>query len=222
MQMAWEGLFSPNGQEVLAVGWGLSGYRLRDNGMRTAGTAVNVEGGPRYLHGAAYDATGDFLYTGNDQGVVEKWDMSKKAVVQRYEGHTGACKRIVVSADGKRLITASPRDPLLRIWDEESGKQLGVLEGHESGVGSLALMPDGKHLISGSCWRSLTGPMDGASPEHCIRIWNIEARKQVARLDGHAALVTDLAISPDGKTLVSTSLDKVIHLWDLSALELED
>lgn len=39
----------------------------------------------------------------------------------------------------------------------------------------------------------------------------------VRRLDGHTNAVTRLAATPDGRTLVSTSLDRTVRLWDVDS-----
>jgi WD40 repeat protein len=41
--------------------------------------------------------------------------------------------------------------------------------------------------------------------------------KPVARLDGHTNIVSRLAATPDGKTLVSASYDHTIRVWDIPA-----
>lgn len=45
----------------------------------------------------------------------------------------------------------------------------------------------------------------------------IQNWQRVATLTGHSDWVSDLAISPDGQTLIAASFDKTIQLWDLSA-----
>jgi WD40 repeat protein len=58
---------------------------------------------------------------------------------------------LVVSPDGKTLVTADRGSGLLRLWEVASGKARGVLEGHEGSVVSLAFSADWRRLASGSC-----------------------------------------------------------------------
>jgi WD40 repeat protein len=56
-----------------------------------------------------------------------------------------------------------------------------------------------------------------------ILLWELpekpggDAPKPVARLDGHTNVISRLAATPDGKTLVSASYDHAIRYWDIPA-----
>jgi WD40 repeat protein len=77
-------------------------------------------------------------------------------------GHEEAIKSVVFSPDGKRLASGS-LDSTVRVWDVETGKQLGLpLQGHTGGVCSVAFSPDGKWIVSGSS-------------DCTIRIWDVSA-----------------------------------------------
>ncbi len=45
----------------------------------------------------------------------------------------------------------------------------------------------------------------------CCRIWDVETGKEKAKLEGHTNWVQSVAISTDGKTIVSGSVDKTIR-----------
>jgi WD40 repeat protein len=46
-------------------------------------------------------------------------------------------------------------------------------------------------------------------------VWDAEAGKELGRFDGHSGTVYALAISDDGKRLLSASLDGTARLWDM-------
>jgi WD40 repeat protein len=48
-----------------------------------------------------------------------------------------------------------------------------------------------------------------------VTLWNPETGEMTARIKGHSLGIRSLAISPDGLTLVTGSVDKTIKFWDL-------
>jgi serine/threonine protein kinase len=76
-------------------------------------------------------------------------------------GHVYGISSLLVSADGKRLISGS-YDATIKVWDLETGKDTLTLRGHTKGVATLALGKDGKRLISGS-------------EDQTIKVWDLDA-----------------------------------------------
>ncbi|KAJ6450552.1 hypothetical protein C8R47DRAFT_1181444 [Mycena vitilis] len=135
--------------------------------------------------------------------LLEHWP----ATVAVLEGHTSVVLSVAFSSDGKHIVSGAD-DRSVRIWDAESGEQLGgPLEGHTDCVRSVAFSPDGKHIVSGSHDRS-------------VRIWDAESGEQLGGpLEGHTDWVVSVAFSPDGKHIVSGSHDRSVRIWDAESGE---
>ncbi|KAL4071517.1 quinon protein alcohol dehydrogenase-like superfamily [Scleroderma yunnanense] len=123
--------------------------------------------------------------------------------VQRVmRGHNADVYSVAFSADRRHIVSGSD-DCTIRLWDAETGIQVGnLLEGHTEPVTSVAFSLDGKYIASGS-------------DDLTIRLWDVEPGIQLGDpLKGHTAPVLSVAFSPDGTRIVSGSRDQTIRLWD--------
>jgi WD40 repeat protein len=125
---------------------------------------------------------------------------------QKFEGHTNLVYGVIHLPDGQRIITCS-YDGSLRVWDLESGKQVGEdWNDGESGVRSIALSPDGKKVVSGS--------VDGE-----VRLWDIDTSKVIKKWTGHTDGVESVCWSRDGRRVLSGSWDGTARQWDVESGE---
>ncbi|KIK39349.1 hypothetical protein CY34DRAFT_808380, partial [Suillus luteus UH-Slu-Lm8-n1] len=111
-------------------------------------------------------------------------------------GHTDIVESVVHLPGGRRIMTCSS-DGSLRLWDLESGAQIGddwKDEQEKSGVHDIALSPNGKTIVSG-CW-------DGK-----VKLWDVETGKVIKRWTGHTDGVTSVCWSAGGDRVVSGSWD---------------
>ena len=141
----------------------------------------------------------DKPYTPEAEGMLRDALMRDNAILR---GHTNTVNSASFSPDGTKIVSASS-DETIRIWDAETGKQIGgPLTGHTGYVLSASFSPDGKRIVS-------------ASLDKSIRIWDAETGKQIGEpLKGHTDDVNFVSFSPDGKKIVSALDDETIRIWD--------
>ncbi len=108
------------------------------------------------------------------------------------KGHGGPIMDIAVSATG--VVTAS-FDNSIGVWRERRPRWL---EGHAAAVTSVAQGRD-RVLVSGS-------------DDFTVRLWSNGENRVLGR---HRGKVSDVAISPDNRTVASASWDGSIGLWPL-------
>ncbi|MBN2313391.1 MAG: protein kinase [Sedimentisphaerales bacterium] len=93
----------------------------------------------------------------------------------------------------------------IRVIDLDKRKPLWSEVGAEEGVAAFELTSDGKILASGAGFT-----------ESAIRLWDVVTGKEIGRLEGHRAWISDLLFCRDDKVLISASGDQTIRMWDVS------
>jgi WD40 repeat protein len=155
-------------------------------------------------------------------------------------GHRSGVSALAVMPDGKTACTGGG-DGTVRLWEVASGKQVAVLARDVGFARVVAVSPDAKFLAVGSndalrVWRvrgrkaeliwSEKGTTIQAvfSPDSqrltawvgMIRTWDPATGRETSCIrHGHGSRdVCALAISADGRTLASGSLDGSVRLWN--------
>jgi len=127
-------------------------------------------------------------------------------------------RKIAVTPDGKQVISAS-NSGTLKVWNIQTGEEIFPLMGHSDSVNAVAVTPDGKQMISSSSDNTLKvwnlEPGDGVF----TFIWNLITGRQLFTLTGHSNSVNAVAVTPDGKQVISASDDNTLKVWDLSSRE---
>ncbi len=103
------------------------------------------------------------------------------------------------SYDGSQM--ALRKGNKIRVFDQQSKKQLHCLEGHTDDIEALVYNRDGSQLASGS-W------------DRTIRIWNPHSGTQLHQLGGQTDRIWALAYNHNGSQLASGSLDGTVRVWD--------
>jgi WD40 repeat protein len=94
---------------------------------------------------------------------------------------------------------------------------------HSIQSGTIPFRPD--RNVAQLFWREPLGPVTAlcaltkgrlacSSSDRTIRLWDLEARAEIARLEGHLLRVSALCGLPEGR-LASGSGDNTIRQWDM-------
>jgi WD40 repeat protein len=169
-------------------------------------------------------------FSGCTLGEVRLWDVTDPGAPQSLASLTGqptGVDSLTFRADGQVLVVNGSNH--FYIWDvsqPQAPQLLSTSVGqHINGLGHISFSPDGKTLASGSCgqFETLPGCSGGICPAVChageIIWWDasdpLAAQPLHAPFPAQTDWVTDLAFSPDGRTLASASLDGTLQLWEV-------
>lgn len=119
------------------------------------------------------------------------------------------------------ILAGAGADGRVFLWNTQ-GPGMMVLGSSEVRGGrfaqSLAFSPDGSLLAVSSCNNYNFDANRCEQPE--LRLWDVETDDTPSRLlEGHSEFMGDVAFSPNGAILASSSLDGTVRLWDVTTGE---
>jgi WD40 repeat protein len=205
--------FSPNGNRLASSSQDKS-FRLWN--VDTHELIGELTGHSNVVSSVAFSPKGDILASSSSDASIILWDMATLQPIGHFNGHTKSVSSLAFNPSGTILASGSYDNTIL-LWDLERRQSFGQrLIGHTGTVTSVAFRPDGEFLASGSCSRTI----DDKCTEGEVILWDMKTLPPTGQiLRGHTDFVTSVAFSPDGKTLISGSLDKTILLWDVDTLQ---
>ncbi len=150
-----------------------------------------------FTHGGKNIAAGDHA------GKIRFWDAKSGRLRGTLEGHEMGITQLSVSADGRRLLSASI-DKTLRLWDLEKMAEVGSFEDDDGQIYAAAFSPDGKTTLSAGRYGTLTHR-------------NLADGKTIRTIRAHEAIIWAVRFSPDGRFALTASSDDLVRVWHLES-----
>ncbi len=165
------------------------------------------------VNALAVTPDGKYIVSASEDKTVRIWNIENGEEVRKLIGHEEPVNALTITPDGKYIVSAS-EDKTVRIWNLENGEEVRKLLGHDESVNALAVTPDGSYIVSGEGERGEHWPSRKSGSQD-IKLWNLENGEEVRKLLGHDESVNALAVTPDGKYIVSASGDKTVRIWNI-------
>ncbi len=134
---------------------------------------------------------------------VHVWELEKGTEVRPVYGHRWAGNAVALSPDGRYVVSASPGDNTVRLWDLQANKEVPF----SSPCGLAAFSPDGKQLLM----------QESGFPEVASLV-SVADQRASHRFQGETSGgVGSMAVSPDGKLLAAAGGDQVLRVWEVTS-----
>lgn len=157
----------------------------------------------------------DILASASDDLTIRLWSISKQKCIKILKKHTYHVTTLKFSKKGNILFSGSA-DETITIWDLSSGKNLKTLAAHSDPILSVCLTPDNSIIVSGS-YDGLMRLFDSETGQ-CLKtlVFNSSSygTATASTNDVVNPPISNVEVSPNGKYILSSSLDGTIRLWD--------
>jgi len=193
-------------------------------------TFLTYRGHAAAVSAVAWSPNGAYIVSGSSDGSIQVWDAtSGYNIHSMHHARTNVIEDVAWSPDGKYIASAtnfekyigSVRDSgNVRIWMVKTAKHLFTkqysylidwFEYNQPKVDALAWSPNGVYLAT-----------VGAEPKNSLQIWNCIAKQRVLStadysdiiLPGISTYMNDVAWSPSGTRIATTSYAGTVDIWD--------
>ena len=237
----YRAIVSPDGQHGISCGEDKS-IRIWD--IATQVEKNILQGHQGRVFSLAVSSNGTLLASGDAENSIRLWDLKSGKPLGELAGHQGPVTALAFVPDQPRLLSVG-WDKTLRIWDVEERKAVRTIDLGTVANEMQALAGGRQVVLSGadvrgwgvefydleagsrieekpsilSCFsvshdgrRTLLGYINGL-----LKLLDTQSNEVVIQMvDAQGKAVMRAAISPDGKTAVTTTRENMMHLWDLT------
>eukprot|EP00466_Bigelowiella_natans_P016201 jgi/Bigna1/54310/estExt_Genewise1Plus.C_310119 len=150
---------------------------------------------------------GEFVLCASADKTGVVFDMETQEKIKRLRGHTSFVNSICSSRRGDPYVITASDDGSCKMWD------LRIRGATKTMKDDKMTLPLLTCAFSDDSLQAFTGGIDEK-----IKVWDLRKENTVSyTLDGHGDCVTGLELSPDGRYLLSNSMDNSLISWDVRA-----
>jgi WD40 repeat protein len=160
------------------------------------------------LRAIAFSRDGSSMASAGFDRQVYLWDMATHRLNARLNGHTGAVTAVAFAPDGRSLVTGS-QDGTIRCWNAATSQAQWLIHGR-AGVAAPTVFcaqfsPDGTILAT------------AANRDPALRLRDSATGRELGALVGTTDMITAVAFTPDGRSLVTGDCQGGLRIWDVGS-----
>eukprot|EP00753_Platysulcus_tardus_P005725 PLAT13652.1.p1 GENE.PLAT13652.1~~PLAT13652.1.p1 ORF type:complete len:534 (-),score=121.46 PLAT13652.1:83-1684(-) len=190
---------------ILATGSRDRSILLRDMRLKDPITS-RLSGHRQEVCGLRWSRDGQMIASGGNDNRLLIWDAASSGRVQHtFTDHQAAVKAIAWSPHQRGLLASGggTADRHIRFWNARTGSRLQAID-TKSQVCNLRWSNTVNELVS----------THGYSLNQVI-VWRYPSMSKLVTLTGHTYRVLYLAMSPDGRTIVTGAGDETLRFWNV-------
>jgi WD40 repeat protein len=159
---------------------------------------------------------GQHALVGTIHGPINLVDINTNKVIKRFEVDGRPAYAVTMTPDKRSVlaIISGDHSSTIYVWDTITGQIKHTWSGNFAWLKDMVVTPGGRYLISGQ-WNVPT-------------VWELDQGRKVSKLSGDGMSVTDIAVTPDGKSVLMASggifesrpKNGVIRLFDIESGEI--
>jgi cell division cycle 20-like protein 1 (cofactor of APC complex) len=179
------------------------------NDVRSKGdsSCIALQSHRQEVCGVGLNFSAELLASGGNDNKLVVWDLRRRAELFSSLKHTAAVKAIEWSPHSTNLLFSGggTHDQTIKTWNMNTcSLQSSVDSGSQ--VCAIRFSPNSNEFVSAHGYS-----------QNYINIWSMQAQipQKFAVLQGHTSRVLYLAVSPDGRNIVTGAGDESLRFWEV-------
>lgn len=200
---------NPNKEFIAAAGH--PHIRLFEVNTSNPNPVTSFDGHKSNVTALGFQREGKWMYTASEDNTIKIWDLRAPGCQRNYE--CNAPVNTVVLHPNQAELISGDQNGNIRVWDltaNACSREL-IPEG-ETAIRSINVASDGSKIVAannlGRCF------VWGLAPTDTSRFDPLQ------KLDAHKTYILKCLFSPDSKSLVTTSADHSVRLWNCTDFSL--